>query len=268
MYMPNSKLEKNIYILYLFFLPFERFIDFDMPMVFQEYLFPKFSSFLFVLGILLVLNKRQYISYNPILKKWKRLYVFQTLYTLSLATILYFPLGPLYGEDTFRATIGGVIFWFVVIVNIYYNYYALTKLVTIDQVFKIIIASSFVLLFVGYLQYAVINIGGSFSLAYAVLAHYIDLLPEDKLSRGVVFFGTEPSSAASLFFLVIPVLIGIIWRQKKKRTKFKYQLLLLSFVPLFVSSVSSTVIIIMIFTVVSVFLIQLNRILLYKIIFV
>lgn len=136
-----------------------------------------------------------------------------------MATILYIPLGILHGEDTFRASIGSMLFWLIVLLHIYYNYYGLTQLITIHTMLKTITYSSFVILFIGYLQYTAVKVGGPFGSIYTVLTSIFALLPIDKLNRGVVFFGSEPASASTLFALTIPVLLGRIIQQKTRKNK-------------------------------------------------
>lgn len=181
-----------------------------------------------------------------------------------MATILYIPLGILHGEDTFRASIGSMLFWLIVLLHIYYNYYGLTQLITIHTMLKTITYSSFVILFIGYLQYTAVKVGGPFGSIYTVLTSIFALLPIDKLNRGVVFFGSEPASASTLFALTIPVLLGRIIQQKNKKEQKWYILLILLFIPLFISSGSASVWITLLLTICATFIVLTKNLKAYK----
>lgn len=260
----SNNIEKNIYLIYLFSLPFGRFIDFHLPTILQTYFLNRFCCFFFFFGFIIMTIKKVSIGYNPFLEKWKRLYKFQIIYSLLMATILYIPLGILHGEDTFRASIGSMLFWLIVLLHIYYNYYGLTQLITIHTMLKTITYSSFVILFIGYLQYTAVKVGGPFGGIYTVLTSIFALLPIDKLNRGVVFFGSEPASASTLFALTIPVLLGRIIQQKNKKEQKWYILLILLFIPLFISSGSASVWITLLLTICATFIVLTKNLKAYK----
>lgn len=150
------------------------------------------------------------------------------------------PLGPLNGENTIRACIGMIIFGIVVLLNISYNVYAFTHLITWNQAEKIFRKSIYVLLFVGYLQLASIRVGGPFSALYHALGTVFFL--SEELDRGVQFFGSEASAVATLFLFIIPYLIAKVLHSNFFDVwKNKDLLLLVLFVPLFITSNSSSV---------------------------
>lgn len=239
----NNGIEAKLYKAYLFFLPLGSFIKYDLPM--QGYLFNVFSCFFFWPGCFLMLFNNDEKYYPPLLKGWQKLTLFQSLYTFVVASVLYIPLGPLYGEDTIRASIGMIIFGIVVLLHISYNVYAFTNLITWNKAEEIFRKSIYILLFVGYLQLASIRFGGPFTALYHALGSVFFL--SEELERGVQFFGSEASSVATLFLFIVPYLIAKVLRSNNFNVwKNKDFLMLMLFVPLFVTSNSSSVLISMV----------------------
>lgn len=239
----NNSLESKLYKAYLFFLPFGYFLKYDLPL--QSYLFSMFSCFFFWPGCLLMLTNKSRHFCPPLLRGWQKMTLFQSLYTLAMACVLYVPLGSLNGESTLRACIGMIIFGIVVLLHISYNVYAFTYLITWRQVEKIFQKSIYVLLFVGYLQLASIKVGGPFTAVYNALGSVFFL--SEELERGIQFFGSEPSAVATLFLFIIPYLIAKVLHSNFLNVwKNKDLLLLILFIPLFITSNSSTVLLSMV----------------------
>lgn len=233
----SNGIETKLYKSYLFFLPLGIFLRYELPL--QEYLFNAFSCFFFWPGFLLAISGRRKKIVPSLLKGWRKMTCFQAIYTFLLATILFVPLGPLNGENTLRACIGIIVFGIVVLMHISYNVYAFAHLITWNQAERIFYKSIYVLLFIGYLQLATIRIGG-FAGIYHVLGSVFFLT--DDLDRGVQFFGSEASTVSTLFIFVIPFLISKILHSKTIHIfKNKDLLLLALFLPLFISSNSSSV---------------------------
>lgn len=234
----NNRLELKLYKAYLFFLPLGYFLRYDLPL--QSYLFNIFSCFFFWPGLFLMFFNKRKKHIPPLLRGWQRMTWFQSIYTFAMALILFIPLGPLYGENTLRACIGMIIFGIVVLLHISYNVYAFTHLITWGQAERIFRKSIYVLLFVGYLQLASLRIGGLFTALYRALGSVL-FLSED-LERGVQFFGSEASSVATLFLFIIPYLIAKVLHSNFFNVwKNKDLLLLVLFIPLFITSNSSSV---------------------------
>lgn len=234
----NNGFEAKLYKAYLFFLPFGYFMKYELPL--QGYLFSMFSCFFFWPGCFLMFFNKSKKYCPPLLKGWQNMTLFQSIYTFALASILFMPLGPLNGENTIRACIGMIIFGIVVLLNISYNVYAFTHLITWNQAEKIFRKSIYVLLFVGYLQLASIRVGGPFSALYHALGTVFFL--SEELDRGVQFFGSEASAVATLFLFIIPYLIAKVLHSNFFDVwKNKDLLLLVLFVPLFITSNSSSV---------------------------
>ena len=234
----NNGIEAKLYRAYLFFLPFGSFIKYDLPL--QSYLFDMFSCFFFWPGCFLMFFNKNKKYYPSLLKGWQKMTLFQSIYTFAMASILFVPLGPLYGEDTIRASIGMIIFGIVVLLHISYNVYAFTHLITWSKAEGIFRKSIYILLFVGYLQLASIRLGGPFTAFYHALGS-VFFLPEE-LERGVQFFGSEASSVATLFLFIVPYLIAKVLHSNYFNVwKNKDFLMLILFIPLFSTSNSSSV---------------------------
>lgn len=243
-----------------------RFIDLGLPVTIQKYLLPNFCLFFFYLGGSFILFNKHFFrtSLPDIMHKWTKLYIFQAVYSLIAACVLYIPLGTLNGEDAFQASIGGIIFWFIVLCHLYYNYYGITRLITIKQFVSVLHASAFVLLLVGYLQFLVINVGGIFTKIYILLSNFIVLLPIERLNRGVVFFGTEPSSSSLVLVYIIPMIISLIIKPIEKKKRWREYLYILLFFPLFITSGSSTVLIMLLILVIATIIIVTKKKIFYK----
>ena len=61
----SNNIEKNIYLIYLFSLPFGRFIDFHLPTILQTYFLNRFCCFFFFFGFIIMTIKKVSIGYNP-----------------------------------------------------------------------------------------------------------------------------------------------------------------------------------------------------------
>lgn len=241
--MRNISINRAIYFLFIFFLPFTGLLRFEfIPSSIQGYLFQQSSNYFMFLGLFVyIISKQMKISKCSELAGTFRLYVYTVVHSVILALILYFPLGLLHNESTLRAISGNIIFYFIVVLSLYYNYIMLTEYVRIDELFKIFDIQIVALLFVGYLQFLSIWAGGIFGSLYSKLAPILNLLPIEKLDRGVCFFGSEPSSSSILSFVVIPYLLAklLVRNEKKIGTIFK----LVLFTPLLVNSTSSSLLI-------------------------
>lgn len=238
--MNNWKVNRAIYFLYIFFLPFGNALaPTFMPAVLRQYLFKNTSSYFFVIGIILILflNKGQ-MQYNQGIAKWMKYFAYTSAYSFILALILFIPLGECNGEDTFRAVIGPIMNTALMVSAIYYNYIALKNFVNFKELFKIFDIQIIILLCVGYLQF-ICSTTGALSGVYTITANALNLLPLSNLSRGVTFFGTEPSSASLLCYVIIPYIFSRIiadvgWH------KVKYILTIALFMFLTLNSTSSS----------------------------
>lgn len=241
----NNLTLKTIYYLYVLFFPFGMFGFISLPKMLSRYVFVNSSTLFMWLGLLVILFKRRGIL--PVsngVKVYGELYAFMALYSFCAATLLYLPLGELNGENTFRACIGNVIFYFIVLCSIYYNWYNLSYIVKFDEIKKIVYVQSVLLLIIGYIQLFIIMGIGGFSGIYDSLRYIFNLLPVAGLRRGVVFGGSEPSAASKIFTLIIPMHLScLIDSSAKMQTKILHTFVLLLYIPLILSSNSSTLLI-------------------------
>ena len=240
--MEKVDLVKVIYKLYIFFLPFQMFSFLHFPGIFSNYLFINASSVFMWAGLLLIIMNGLRIPYNSGVKLFFNLYLFMVIYSLLAALILFFPFGELNGENTFRAVIGDIIFYFIVLCSIYYNWYCLSYIIDFRELKSVLYIESIFLLVIGYIQLSFIwGVSGLYGL-YSSIDSVVQLLEPSRLDRGVVFGGTEPSSAANVYLLIIPFHLTMIWNNQNKM---KNLLFILLYIPLFLSSNSSSVVILL-----------------------
>ncbi len=247
--MGKIDLIKVIYKLYIFFLPFQMFSFFHFPDIFSNYLFINASSLFMWAGLLLIIMNGLKIPYNSGVKLFSNLYLFMAIYSLLAAIILFFPLGELNGENTLRAVIGDIIFYFIALCSIYYNWYCLSYVIDFRELKSVLYIESVFLLIIGYIQLSFIwGFNGLYGL-YSSLDSVVQLLEPSRLNRGIVFGGTEPSSAANLCLLIIPFHLTMIWNNQNKMINLLFILL---YIPLFISSNSSTVVILLFILIITV----------------
>lgn len=264
--MRNVSINKMIYYMFIFFLPFTGVLNLSfVPGTIRAYLFPQSSNYFLFLGLFAyIISKRMVISRCGELSKPFALYTYTTVHSVVMALILYLPLGVLHNETTFRAVSGNIIFYFIVILGLYYNYVMLTKYVEVSELYKIFDIQIIILLIVGYLQFAAIWVGGIFSNIYSKISPWFNLLPIEKLNRGVCFFGSEPSSASILSYIVIPYLLAKLLTKadEKRETMIKIAL----FVPLLINSTSSSLLITIVLLIVAFVALYTNSNFVYKIV--
>ena len=135
---------------------------------------------------------------------------------------------------------GDVVLYFLALCSVYYNYYGLSKLVTLEDVKSIFKMQVLILLAVGYLQLGIMfGIGGGL---YASLCSIFALREASwltSLDRGITFFGTEPASSSIICFIVIPfILCSISTNKGGKRLFYVIEFILMAI--LFLLSNSSS----------------------------
>ncbi|MGM9979709.1 MAG: hypothetical protein ACI33J_13000 [Clostridium sp.] len=189
------------------------------------------------------------------------LYCYMSLASIFMATILYYPLGSKYGENTFDCILGDIIFYFVVLLNVYFNYYCLSFVVKFKDLKKVIWIDIIILLILGYIQLFVIYGIAPFMVIYNILSDIFYLYPLTMSGeKGITFFGSELSAASNLFIIIIPFLFSILL-DKKESLKWKKRSIisLLLFLLLFLNTSSSSVYIGLIIIIVTVLCILINN---------
>lgn len=266
----QGNLLRIVYKLYILFIPFSTFTFISQDNVINRYFFFSISCFLLYFGFLIILFKgKGLLKINSLIKEIFKLYCYMSIFSIIAALILYFPLGEKYGETTLNAIWGDIIFYFVVLLNIYFNYYCLSYVINIKELKKVFYIDVFILLILGYVQYFTINGVTIFSKIYAWLQKIFNLydLPNAR-EKGITFFGSELSSASILFLFIIPFLFSVIFDKKElPRNKFINIVILALFVPLFLTTTSSSVYIGLILTLITAIAINVN-IKLYKLIII
>ena len=243
----NRAIEK-IYKLYVFFLPFNRLTFWPFSGALNEYLFVNLSTIFLWLGLAVILITKKRLPISKGIKSIWYLYLFMAIYSLIMALILYVPLGPLNGENTVRAAIGEVVFYFIIMCSIYFNFYCLSYVVGFKALKKTIICQSVALLIIGYLQFGLLNGLGLASVLYEMIGNIIDVMPASELlriNRGIVFFGSEPAAASNICIVTLPYLLAEwLFNKQPLIKKIEYAIFIVAFVPLLITSDSSSVIII------------------------
>lgn len=257
--MKKINLEKLIYKLYIFFLPFQMFSFISFPSFLSRYLFINASTIFMWIGVFLLVVKKTSLPYNYGIRSFGSLYSFMTIYSLIAAVVLFIPLGTLNGEDTFRACIGDIIFFLIVLISIYYNWYCLSFIIDFRELKKVIFIESIIMVLIGYIQLGIIfGIGGLIKI-YNIVGQIVQLVDTSKLSRGVVFGGTEPASAANLFLLIVPYHLSVLLKDDNVfKQKAVHLFMIIAYFPLVAVSDSSSTLIMMFITLITFLVIKIS----------
>lgn len=234
------KLQKNIYLLYILLLPF-------------IYMFPILnniritgintsnSSFILLIGLILIFldifRKRQFkISF--LIKYIFFMIIVMNISSIIMSTILYDKFGSLWGETTFRASIGDIIYYTFIGVIIFYNYYC-SKLVTKKDIEKVFIIIAKILIVIGYIQILAFSNIPIISNLYNKVAEITGLLSNlNEISNygRITITGTEPgSSSLFLGLLLLPYLFSKLIEGKREYNKY-----IILFLPIIYFTKSST----------------------------
>ena len=263
--MNNISAFRSIYKLYIFFLPFSVFFNLSLPAGFTQYVFPSMSTFFMVLGMGMMLLSRTKLPTDRGLMRWRSFYIFMCVYSFVAAIVLYAPLGMCNGEYTFNAILGDIVYYFLVLISIYYNYYGLKYLIRFEDLHKIFRIQIVLLLCMGYIQFLVINGVGAAVMLYTFLSNISRIVPAEFLERGITFFGSEPASASLLGIQIFPYMLAMIICMKNKKQRFRYIFLFSLFIPLVFNSNSSSFVLTFLFNVIAAALLMFRRLIIYKI---
>ena len=232
----NSKcLSANIYKLYVLCLPFCRLFDLPFGDFFNKVI-TQFSTLIMLIGcFVLFLDNRTLVNNRNHL--FLRIYTYMAFSSIVMAIILTFILSNQY-ENPLSSIVGDIVLYFLVILSIFYNCYCLSHYVTFHTIYKVFNWQIVILLIVGYAQLiGMLGISAPYNILSSVFA-LRELSWLEDLDRGVTFFGSEPSSAAILCFVVIPYLYSCIQSERGFK-RFKYVMALLLFAFLVLCSNSS-----------------------------
>lgn len=248
--MKKIDLLSLIYKAYIFFIPFSMFSFVDLDNVLVKYFFFSISCFFLYIGLAIIFIKSGKLVLSPLMTKLVKIYLYMTVFSLIAAIVLYVPLGTKYGENTFDCIQGDIVFYFVVLINIYFNQYCLGNCVNLKELEKVLWIDVLILLLLGFLQFFVIAGVGPAHIIYHTLSNVFNLYSYDNLSSGsigITFFGSELSAASSLFINIVPFLLSKTLFYENKKEKYKAIVCLLLFSFLFLNTSSSSVYISLLF---------------------
>ena len=157
-------------------------------------------------------------------------------FVTSLA--LFIPFGPLNGENTLRASFPSIVFMFVNAAAFYYNA-VMFRIVTREEIERVLNWLIVVVLGVGVLQLAVLKVPGM-ALVYDLL-NFADILVDSSYLRAggrICFTGSEPAAAGGI---VAVFLLPYTFSKVLTTRYFKYKLYALLFIMLSFFTYSSTV---------------------------
>lgn len=229
-------IDRALYKLYLFCLPLGQLFKITP----DGFLLPwQFSTIIMMLGFFRIVVTRP-LKTNEGIRAFGKLYLFMAVYSLMASIVLSVTLDTALTVSPLRRCLGDVVLYLVALCSICYNYYGLTKLVSIAELLQIFKLQTIVLLIVGMLQLGTLfGVGnGVYSVLCSVFA-LRDVVYLTSLDRGVTFFGTEPASSSIICFIVIPfILCSISTNKGGKRLFYVIEFILMAI--LFLLSNSSS----------------------------
>lgn len=229
-------IDRALYKLYLFCLPLGQLFKITP----DSFLLPwQFSTIIMMLGFFRIVVTRP-LKTNEGIRAFGKLYLFMAAYSLMASIVLSVTLDTALTVSPLRRCLGDVVLYLVALCSICYNYYGLTKLVSIAELLQIFKLQTIVLLIVGMLQLGTLfGVGnGVYSVLCSVFA-LRDVVYLTSLNRGVTFFGTEPASSSIICFIVIPfILCSISTNKGGKRLFYVIEFILMAI--LFLLSNSSS----------------------------
>lgn len=229
-------IDRALYKLYLFCLPLGQLFKITP----DGFLLPwQFSTIIMMLGFFRIVVTRP-LKTNEGIRAFGKLYLYMAAFSLLASVVLSVTLDTALTVSPLRRCLGDVVLYLVALCSICYNYYGLTKLVSIAELLQIFKLQTIVLLIVGMLQLGTLfGVGnGVYSVLCSVFA-LRDVVYLTSLDRGVTFFGTEPASSSIICFIVIPfILCSISTNKGGKRLFYVIEFILMAI--LFLLSNSSS----------------------------
>ncbi len=224
----------NLYKLYVLCLPFGRLFNLPFGDFFNKVI-TQFSTLVMLLGcIILLLNNKSLINSRN--KLFLGMYSYMALSSILMAIILSFIINNQY-ESPMSSIVGDIVLYLFVVLSVFYNCYCLSNYVAFSAIYKVFNWQIMVLLIVGYAQFlGMLGLSAPYNILSSIFS-LRELSWLEDLDRGVTFFGSEPSSAAILCFVVIPYLYSTIQLERGfKRLKYIVALMLFAFLVLFSNS--------------------------------
>ena len=213
----SKSLLTNIYKLYILCLPLGRLFDLPFGDSFNKVI-TQFSTLIMLLGVFLIFMIRGIRLGKERNNIFVKIYAYMVIVSVVMAFVLTFSIET-YSESPLSAIIGDIVLYLFVILSVYFNTYCLSHCIRVDKLYRLFDWQIVILLIVGYSQFFGIR---GFEAPYNLLSSVFALRELSwlvDLDRGVTFFGSEPSSAAILCFVVMPYLYSSIQNQRGyKRT--------------------------------------------------
>ncbi|MDY2884038.1 MAG: O-antigen ligase family protein [Romboutsia timonensis] len=220
-----EKLQKNIYMFYIFLFPMLYMLPVLQPSIITG-INSSNSSFVLLIGMMIFFVstiKKGEITIHPLAIYLFFMVAAMDLSSLFMSMLLYKDFGTLWGENTFRAIIGDCIYYIFVFLTIFYNY-QMSKIVTkldLEKVFKLMYI---LLLIVGYWQIAVYFRIPGLTQIYDLIAIKTGLLSPSSMLYNVgriTITGTEPGSSSMFYgLLIIPYILAKIIKNERKYIKY------------------------------------------------
>ena len=172
------------------------------------------STIIMLLGFFRIVFTRP-LKTNEGIRAFGKLYLFMAAYSLMASIVLSVTLDTTLTVSPLRRCLGDIVLYFVALCSICYNYYGLTKLVSIAELLQIFKLQTIVLLIVGLLQLGTLfGIGtGLYSVLCSVFA-LRDVVYLTSLDRVITFFGTEPAESSQICYVVIQFILFSISTNK------------------------------------------------------
>jgi len=204
-----ERYEKNLAKLYLYFLPFHMLIPFS----FLNSIFiglAKRSSFLFlIIGFIISIISRKRImvgndSGGKLFKNFILLYIIVDTTSILMALILYFKLGTIGGEDTFKSVLKKIPYTIFYVIFLYYNK-EIFRFLAKEEIDCILNKIVNICLFLGLLQIGVLFVRGPFCIIYdAINLMFGAWSSADIIKTGrIALITIEPATIAGFFGIII-----------------------------------------------------------------
>lgn len=239
-----DRLQILLFKIYLIFLPITLFHPLKLDRYFKgianHTIFIIHILGLLIIGINIYIEKK--LKTNNLMTYIAIMIFILNFSSILMSFILNYKLGILYGEDTYRAVFGDIIYYFQLLLIFYYNYYIGNNIEKkyILKAFSIITIYEAV---IGYIQIFIVN-GIAFLIPLHNMLESIGITKsiDDMVRLGRIYLtGSEPSAIANIVGLIIfPYLLSNILISSRTL----YKILIIIYIPIVYFSKSSTVYII------------------------
>lgn len=224
----NYSLDKKIYLLYFFLLPFKKLLHLD-ELIDTPYMFTNISSFVMLWGVMRIILVGD-IPVFPHMKKWWHMYAFASLYSFVCACAFYNS-GTVAGKTSFGCLPRSIVLNFLAILSIYYNSVAFSRFVKFEDLVPVIKKQSVILLSLGYVQFGMLHGVPGCAQINDALGSVFSIVQSERLisgDRGITLFGSEPSSLGGLMIVTLPFFFALDIKEKKWTRTVLWSILFLS----------------------------------------